>query len=300
MLEGASACSSPASSPTARSPSRSPSARSAEGAEVVLTGFGRGMRITERIAKRLPDPPDVLELDVNEPGAHRGRRRRARGALGRARRRPARDRLRARGRARRRASSTRRPSRPSWPSARAPSRLKALARRRCCRCSRRASGGGSIVGLDFDATVAWPVYDWMGVAKAALESVNRYLARDLGPRGVALNLVSAGPLRTIAARRRSPASTMLADAWERRRRWAGTPATRGRSPTRASSCSQASRAAITGEIVHVDGGYHALGAPLAPPAERSAGLRVDRAPPQLREHADRLVDVARRRARPRW
>ena len=74
--------------------------------------------------------------------------------------------------------------------------------------------GGSLVGMDFDATVAWPVYDWMGVAKAALEATSRYLARDLGPRGVRVNLVSAGPLGTIAARG-IPGFAQLATAWEK-------------------------------------------------------------------------------------
>jgi meromycolic acid enoyl-[acyl-carrier protein] reductase len=118
------------------------------------------------------------------------------------------------------------------------------------------------VGLDFDATVAWPVYDWMGVAKAALESVTRYLARDLGPLGARANLVSAGPLRTLAARS-IPGFSELADAWER-----GAPLgwdTGDPSPV-ADACifllSGLSRG-ITGEILHVDGGYHAMGAPIA-------------------------------------
>ena len=121
--------------------------------------------------------------------------------------------------------------------------------------------GSSIVGLDFDATVAWPVYDWMGVAKAALESVSRYLARDLGPRGIRVNLVSAGPIETIAAGG-IPGFDELASLWR-----AGAPLgwdTRDAAPVGATVCFLLSdyARAITGEIVHVDGGFHAMGAPL--------------------------------------
>ena len=124
-------------------------------------------------------------------------------------------------------------------------------------------GGGSIVGLDFDATVAWPAYDWMGVAKAALEAVNRYLARDLGARGVRANLVAAGPLSTMAARG-IDGFDALAGAWERQAPlgWDVQDA----APV-ADAClfllSDLARA-VTGEVLHVDGGYHALGAPPAP------------------------------------
>ena len=122
-------------------------------------------------------------------------------------------------------------------------------------------GGGSVVGLDFDASVAWPVYDWMGVAKAALESVSRYLARDLGPRGVRVNLVSAGPIETIAAGG-IPGFDELASLWR-----AGAPLgwdTRDAAPVAAAVCFLLSdhARAITGEILHVDGGFHAIGAPL--------------------------------------
>jgi len=233
-----------------------------EGAEVVITGFGRGLSITERIARRLPVEPEVLELDVNEP-AHidavaatlRDRSGGLDGVLhaiafapedalgGRFMDTPA--------------ASAELAFRTSAFS------LKALAGGLLPLLRQANGSGGSIVGLDFDATVAWPAYDWMGVAKAALESVNRYLARDLGPLGIRSNLVSAGPLRTLAAKG-IPGFDLLAGAWERQ-------APLGWDPTDATAVADAclwllsdrSRA-ITGEVVHVDGGYHALGAPLDP------------------------------------
>jgi enoyl ACP reductase len=120
--------------------------------------------------------------------------------------------------------------------------------------------GSGIVGMDFDASVAWPIYDWMGVAKAALESVSRYLARDLGPKGIRVNLVSAGPLGTVAARG-IPGFEQLADLWS-------TQAPLGWDiadpvPVARAVCWLLSdySHAISGEIVHVDGGFHAVGAP---------------------------------------
>ena len=125
--------------------------------------------------------------------------------------------------------------------------------------------GSSIVGLDFDATVAWPVYDWMGVAKAALESVSRYLARDLGPSGIRVNLVAAGPLGTVAARG-IPGFEQLADLWR-----AQAPLdwdVEDPAPVGSAICFLMSdyARAITAEILHVDGGFHALGAPVEPAA----------------------------------
>jgi enoyl-[acyl-carrier protein] reductase I len=237
----------------------------AAGAEVVLTGFGRGLRITERIARRLPSEPPVLELDVNDPahleavGADLEERWGALDGVLHAIAFAPEDALGG-GFLTAPAESAELAFRTSAFS------LKALAAA-LAPLLERAEPSGAIVGLDFDATVAWPVYDWMGVAKAALESINRYLARDLGSAGVRSNLVSAGPIRTMAARS-IPGFGDLADRWEQGAPLGWDP----RDPSVvADVClfllSPLARA-VTGEIVHVDGGYHALGAPGAstPPA----------------------------------
>jgi enoyl-[acyl-carrier protein] reductase I len=229
------------------------------GAEVVLTGFGRGLSITRRVARRLDPPPDVLELDVNDQGqvnevaAELERRWGALDGLLHAIAFAPEDALGG-------GFLTAPPESAEVAFRTSAYSLKALAAAMAALLE-RADPPGAVVGLDFDATVAWPVYDWMGVAKAALESVSRYLARDLGPRGIRSNLVSAGPIRTMAARS-IPGFGDLAEAWER-----GAPL--GWDPDDPSAVADAclfllsplSRA-ITGEIVHVDGGYHALGAPL--------------------------------------
>jgi enoyl-[acyl-carrier protein] reductase I len=121
--------------------------------------------------------------------------------------------------------------------------------------------GGSIVGLDFDASVAWPIYDWMGVAKAALESVSRYLARDVGSRGIRVNLISAGPLGTVAARG-IPGFEQLASLWQRQAPLGWDPDDPGPVASAISFLLSDYSRGITGEIIHVDGGFHALGAPL--------------------------------------
>jgi enoyl ACP reductase len=231
------------------------------GAEVVLTGFGRGMRITERIARRLPEPPDVLELDVNQPehveavAAALDERWSALDGV-----------LHAVAFAPPEALGGRFLETPPEAAEEAfrtsAFSLKLLAAG-LLGLLERAPNGGAIVGLDFDATRAWPAYDWMGVAKAALEAVNRYLARDLGARGVRANLVAAGPLSTMAARG-IDGFDVLGDAWQRQAPLGWD--VRDPGPV-ADAClflfSSLSRA-ITGEVLHVDGGYHALGAPLAP------------------------------------
>jgi enoyl-[acyl-carrier protein] reductase I len=229
------------------------------GAEVLLTSFGRVRRMTERAAARLPEPVDVLELDVNsveDLTALRGELGSRWGSLDGV--------LHAIAYAPEDALGGRFMSTPAASAAQAfqtsAFSLKALAG---AVEPLMPATGGSIVGLDFDASVAWPIYDWMGVAKAALESVSRYLARDLGPRGVRVNLVAAGPLGTVAARG-IPGFETLAALWR-----AQAPLgwdTEDPAPVASAICFLLSDLArgITGEILHVDGGFHAIGAPGAP------------------------------------
>jgi enoyl ACP reductase len=230
------------------------------GAEVVLTGFGRARRLTERAAAKLPEPVDVLELDVNEAGdlaAIAEELDRRWGALD--------------GILHAIAFAPADALGGGFLDAPVASALTAFETSAVSLRAltvallpllERAEEGGSVVGLDFDASVAWPVYDWMGVAKAGLEAVSRYLARDLGSRGVRVNLVSAGPIETLAAGG-IPGFERLADSWDR-----SAPLgwdTRDPSSVAGTVCyllSSLSRA-VTGEIIHVDGGYHAMGAPLA-------------------------------------
>jgi meromycolic acid enoyl-[acyl-carrier protein] reductase len=229
----------------------------ADGAELVLTSFGRARRLTERAAKSLPTAPDVLELDVNEPNdfeALVADLRERWGGLDGA--------LHAIAFAPEDALGGRFLTAPPE-SAEAAFRTSAYSLKAMGQAlAPLMEGGGSLVGMDFDASRAWPIYDWMGVAKAALESVSRYLARDLGPQGVRVNLVSAGPLETVAAGS-IPGFGDLAGLWGRQAPlgWDMTdPA-----PVADAVCfllSDAARA-ITGEILHVDGGFHAMGAPLA-------------------------------------
>jgi meromycolic acid enoyl-[acyl-carrier-protein] reductase len=233
-----------------------------EGAEVILTSFGRVRRMTERAAKRLPTTPEVLELDVNRDDnlaqltdALHERWGRVDGAVHAIANAPA-DALGGNflGAPRESAKLAFETSAYS---------LKALTEALAPLFSASGNGlpaGGSVVGLDFDASVAWPSYDWMGVSKAALESVARYLARDLGPRGVRVNLISAGPMKTAAAGG-IPGFGTLASSWQR-----GAPLGWDvTDPTPVADAaifllSDLSRA-VSGEILHADGGFHAMGAP---------------------------------------
>jgi enoyl-[acyl-carrier protein] reductase I len=226
-----------------------------EGATVLLTSFGRVRRMTERAAQRLPEPVDILELDVNRvqdlealTATLRERWGHVDGAL--------------------HAIAFAPPDALGGAFMTAPAdsanqafqtsafSLKALA----AALAPLMPSGAGIVGLDFDATVAWPIYDWMGVAKAALESVCRYLARDLGPRGIRVNLIAAGPLGTVAAQG-IPGFEQLAELWRRQAPlgWDTADPT----PVARAVCWLLSdyAQAISGEIVHVDGGFHAVGAP---------------------------------------
>jgi enoyl-[acyl-carrier protein] reductase I len=213
--------------------------------------------MTERAAARLSEPCDVLELDVNRPedlAALTETLRERWGAVDGA--------LHAIAYAPEDALGGRFMTAPAE-SAMAAFRTSAFSLKELAvALEPLMSSGSSIVGLDFDATVAWPIYDWMGVAKAALESVSRYLARDLGPKGIRVNLVSAGPLGTVAARG-IPGFEQLADLWR-----AQAPLgwdIEDPAPVAGAICFLLSdyARAITGEIVHVDGGFHALGAPVS-------------------------------------
>ena len=229
-----------------------------EGAQVVLTGFGRTRRMTERAAARLPDPPDVLELDVNNPddfdalaAAVRDRWGGIDGALHAIAFAPG-DALGG--------NFMSAPPESAEVAFRTSAySFKALAEA----LAPLMEDGGSLVGMDFDASVAWPVYDWMGVAKAALESVSRYLARDLGEQSVRVNLISAGPVETPAAQG-IPGFETLAGLW-------GAQAPLGWNTSDPAPVADAVlfllsdlARGITGEILHVDGGFHAMGAPLKP------------------------------------
>jgi enoyl ACP reductase len=231
-----------------------------DGAEILLTGFGRGMAVTKRAARRLPESSDILEMDVNEPdhvaavAAEIGSRWGSLDGFLHAIAFAPGDALGG--------NFLNTPLESAQVAFQTSAfSLKAMA----AELHPLMTDGGAIVSLDFDATVAWPIYDWMGVSKAALEAVTRYLARDLGPRGIRVNCVSAGPLRTMAAKA-IPGFDLLASAW-------GSMAPLGWDVEDPEPVARAVAfllsdwsAGITGEIVHVDGGYHAMGAPTPRPA----------------------------------
>jgi enoyl ACP reductase len=245
------------------------------GAEVLLTSFGRVRRLTERTAARLDPEPEVLELDVNSDddlsslaGELRSRWGGLDGAVHAIAHAPS-DALGGNflGAPRESAKSAFETSAYS---------LKALAQTlaplmgsdRPAASNGASARGGSLVALDFDASVAWPAYDWMGVSKAALESVGRYLARDLGEGGVRVNLISAGPVSTPAASG-IPGFGDLAGMWSEGAPlgWDSQDAS-GVADTAVFLLSDMSRA-ITGEIVHVDGGFHCIGGALARPGAQA-------------------------------
>jgi enoyl-[acyl-carrier protein] reductase I len=223
-----------------------------EGATVVLTGYGR-LSLVERIAKRLPDPPPVLELDVTDEGHLDSLSERLSAHV---------DRLD--GVVHGIAFAPQEALggnflNTTWDDAATAFQVSAYSLKALAMAALPLmNGGGSIVGLDFDASVAWPGYDWMGVAKAGLESCARYLARDLGGKGVRVNLVSAGPLRTMAAKN-IPGFDRFEGLW-------GERAPLGWNITDPTPAARACVAllsdwfpATTAEIVHVDGGAHAMG-----------------------------------------
>jgi enoyl-[acyl-carrier protein] reductase I len=227
-----------------------------EGAQIVLTGFGRTRRMTERAAARLPDPPDVLELDVNSPDDFKalvddlkGRWGGLDGALHAIAFAPG-DALGG--------NFMSAPPESAEVAFRTSAySFKALAEA----IAPLMDGGGSLVGMDFDAAKAWPIYDWMGVAKAALESVNRYLARDLGEQSIRVNLVSAGPVETPAAQG-IPGFETLAGLWEKQAPLGWDTADPAPVADAVLFLLSDLARGVTGEILHVDGGFHAMGAPL--------------------------------------
>ncbi|MEU4423879.1 enoyl-ACP reductase FabI [Actinoplanes sp. NPDC024001] len=223
------------------------------GAKVVLTGFGR-LSLVERIAKRLPEPAPVIELDVTNQEHLDSLADRVRehvdgldgvvhsigfapqNALGGAF------------------------LETTWEEVAQAFQVSTYSYKSLATaCLPLMQAGGSIVGMTFDATKAYPLYDWMGVAKAGLESASRYLAMHLGKQGIRSNMVSAGPLRTMAAKS-IPGFSDFEDAWTQRAPlgWNLTDP----EPTARAVCALLSDwfPATTGEMVHVDGGYHALAA----------------------------------------
>ena len=224
-----------------------------QGAEVVLTGFGR-LSLVERIAGRLPKPAPVLELDVTNAEHLDTLADRVRehvpgldGVLHSIAYAPASclgaEFLEA-----------------PWEDVSTAVEISAYSLKSLAKSALPLlSPGSSIVGMDFDARVAWPAYDWMGVAKAALESTNRYLARELGPKGVRVNLVSAGPVRTMAAKS-IPGFSQLEGTWGERAPlgWDMTDP----EPVARTICAALSDwlPTTTGSMIMADGGFHALGA----------------------------------------
>jgi meromycolic acid enoyl-[acyl-carrier-protein] reductase len=224
-----------------------------EGATVVLTGFGR-MSLVERVAKKLPEPAPVVELDITDPDHLAGLADRVSGhvdgidgvlhsiafapqsCLG--------------------GGFLEAP----WEDVSTAVQVSAFSLKSLAVAALPLFGaaGGSIVGLTFDARIAWPAYDWMGVAKAGLESTSRYLARELGPRKVRVNTVAAGPVRTMAAKS-IPGFSEFEDAWNGRAPlgWDNADA----EPVARTCVALLSDwlPATTGEMVHADGGFHAMG-----------------------------------------
>ena len=222
-----------------------------EGAEVVLTSFGRAMSLTQRAAKRLPMPPEIVELDVTDPSHLDGLAEAVGGQLDGV--------LHAIAFAPESCLGGGFLDAP-WDDVAVALQISAYSLKGLAAATLPLKDeGGSIVGLDFDNTQAWPVYDWMGVAKSAFESTARYLARELGPKGIRVNLVCAGPLRTIAARS-IPGFDQFEQVWAER-------APLGWDVKDAEPVARACVAlfsdlfpATTGEMLHVDGGFHAIGA----------------------------------------
>ena len=205
-----------------------------EGGTVIASGFGRGLSLTKRVLRKLPALPELIELDVTDPAQLESAASQV-------------------------ASLTSTLDGLVHAMAFTISSYSLAALCRSFLPLLQADGGASVVGLDFDATKAWPLYDWMGVAKASLESLSRYLARDLGPENIRVNLVAAGPIRTMAAKS-IPGFSTFEDTWA-----ANAPLgwdVNNPGPVAGATVALLSDLfpATTGEIIHVDGGVHAVGA----------------------------------------
>jgi meromycolic acid enoyl-[acyl-carrier-protein] reductase len=225
-----------------------------EGARVILTGFGRALSLTTRIAGRLPELPPIIELDVTNQSHLDGLADEIRKHV------PHLDGVVHSIGFAPEAALGGNFLNTAWEDVATAVEVSAYSLKSLSlACRPTFTGGASIVGLDFDASVAWPKYDWMGVAKAALESTSRYLARDLGSENIRVNLVAAGPIRTMAAKS-IPGFDEFERVWN------------DRSPLEwdVNDPQPAAKAVVallsdwfpktTGEIVHVDGGLHAMGA----------------------------------------
>jgi enoyl-[acyl-carrier protein] reductase I len=226
-----------------------------QGAQVVLSSYGRVLSLTTRIAGRLPQPAPIIELDVTNEADLAVLETRVRAhfpqgldgvvhSIGFA---PE-------------AALGGNFLNTSWEDVSTAMHVSAYSLKSLTMAARPLfNGGGSVVGLDFDATVAWPKYDWMGVAKAALESTSRYLARNLGAENIRVNLVAAGPIRTMAAKS-IPGFDEFEKVWNERAPLAWDV----NDPVPAAQAVVALLSdwfpKTTGEIIHVDGGVHAMGA----------------------------------------
>jgi enoyl ACP reductase len=232
----------------------------AQGAEILLTGFGRARSLTERSARRLKPGTEVLELDVSKPEHFTALTESLRQKWGRVD-----GAVHAVAFAPEDALGGNFLNTP-WESVQTAFRISTFSLKELAvAVAPLMTGGGSIVALDFDNRVAWPIYDWMGVCKAALEATVRYLARDLGPKGIRVNSLAAGPLATIAAKG-IPGFHSLEQGWGRQAPL-GWSARDSHDTVARTACALLSdwMPATTGELVHVDGGYHAIGAPPVDP-----------------------------------
>ena len=224
-----------------------------QGAEIVLSSFGRMMPITTKIAERLPKPAAVIELDATNADDLAALESRIKEHV------PHLDGIvHAIAFAPQTALGGNFLS-TEWEDVSTAVQVSAYSLKSITMAAKpMLAKGSSVVGLTFDATVSWPVYDWMGVAKAALESTSRYLARDLGAENIRVNLVAAGPIKTMAAKS-IPGFSDFEEVWNSRSplAWDVTD------PVPAAQAAVALLSdwfpKTTGEIIHVDGGVHAMG-----------------------------------------